>query len=117
MGGFLSVPSSVRTPVVKKMTAAYSRNSLESKSRPSLLAVSSKLLASEKFRRAVSIMLGLPFSSLIAACSKPDDFVNRSTFFLLAANDGRATSSPRQQPRWCEGNHVAWMNESFQLSP
>src|SRR5579864_3554319 len=43
---------------------------------------------------AVSAMLGLPFVTLITACSKPDDFVNSSTDLFFAARAGCESRSP-----------------------
>jgi hypothetical protein len=48
MGGFPSVPGLVRSPVVKKNTAACFRKSLESKIRPSLEALTSKSCCSPR---------------------------------------------------------------------
>src|SRR5437764_1766922 len=87
MGGFLSVPTVVRSPVVKKSTAAYLWKSFESNTPPSLLAVTLKPCFSPREVTACSTMLSLPSTRLTTSCSQPDDFVETSTDFLPAANN------------------------------
>src|SRR5215469_14911486 len=95
-GGFLSVPGVVRSPVVKKSTAACLGRSLESNTRPSLVAVTAKpyFLPSEVI--VCSTMLGLPSMVFTTSCSKPDDFVNTSTDFFSAPKKsvGKAILAP-----------------------
>src|SRR4029077_19881225 len=62
--------------------------------RPSLEAVRSKLYLAAISRTAFSAMLGLPSVTLMTACSKPEDFVNRRTDFFFAARAGCERRSP-----------------------
>src|ERR1700733_2928358 len=62
--------------------------------RPSFEAVRSKWFCAAKPRIAVSAMLGLPSVTLMAACSKPEDFVNSKTDLFFAALAGCESKSP-----------------------
>src|SRR5258708_38692440 len=79
IGGLPSVPSVVRSPVVKNTTPAYEWSSFESKIRPSLVA---RTLNPCLFPRSVTVSstrLGFPPTLFTTSCSQPDDFVNTST--------------------------------------
>src|SRR5471030_2661349 len=86
MGGCLSVPSVVRSPVVKKNVAAYECSSGESKIRPSLVALTSNPYFAPNPRTHFSTTLGFPGEVFTTVCSKPDDLENSKTDFLLAAD-------------------------------
>src|SRR5215471_16711659 len=96
IGGFLSVPGVVRSPVVKNRTAACLRKSPESKTRPSLVAVTSKPCFVPSKVIPCSTMLGFPSILFTTSCSKPDDFVNTSTDFFSEPKKfvGRAILAP-----------------------
>src|SRR5947207_8482295 len=87
MGGFLSVPTVVRSPVVKKSTAAYLWKSFESNTPPSLLAVTLKPCFSPREVTAFSTLLGLSPIFFTTSCSKPVDLVKTSKIFLDASNN------------------------------
>src|SRR3954464_4907492 len=85
IAGFLSLPTVVRSPVVKKSTAAYLWKSFESKIRPSLLLVTPKPCFVPSEVTACSTMLGLPSTRFTTSCSQPEDLVKtRIDFWLLA---------------------------------
>src|SRR6185312_14105207 len=100
IGGFLSVPTVVRSPVVKNATAAYLWKSLESKTRPSLVQVTLKpcLLPSDVI--ACSTMLSLPPTRFTTSCSHPDDLVKTRTDFFVPAKmcEGRAALAATTAP-------------------
>ena len=79
MGGILSVPASVRSPVVKKKNASYRAKSL-SKMRPSFVATTWKPRVLPMSVRAVSESDGPPPVRFTRSCSKPEDLVKKRTF-------------------------------------
>src|SRR5439155_8630559 len=97
---FLSVPTVVKSPVVKKSTAAYLWKSFESKTAPSLVAVTSKPCFFPSVVIAASRMLGLALVVFTTSCSNPEDLVKMRTDFLPAANRpfGRTRLAPATAP-------------------
>src|SRR4029077_19715023 len=100
IGGFESVPVVVKSPVVKKSTAACFRKSFESNTLPSLVEVTSKPCFFPSTATAESTMLGLPPLIFTTSCSNPEDFVKTSTDFFSAANRhwGTAKLAPAAAP-------------------
>src|SRR5437868_10993538 len=100
IGGFLSVPIVVRSPVVKKTAAAYLWKSFESKTRPSLVQVTLNPCLSPSEVIACSTMLSLPPTRFTTSCSHPDDLVKTRTDFFLAAKmrDGMAAVAATTAP-------------------
>jgi hypothetical protein len=100
IGGFKSVPVVVKSPVVKKSTAACFRKSFEWKTLPSLVAVTSKLCCFPSAATACSTMLGFPPVVFTTSCSKPEDLVKTRTDLLPAANSswGNAKLAPTIAP-------------------
>ena len=96
MGGLPSVPIVVRSPVVKKTTAAYLWNCVSSKIRPSFVTPTWNPCLSPRAVTASSTMLGLPSTRFTTSCSKPEDFVKTSTDLCGAA--GRRLPSARPAP-------------------
>src|ERR1700756_1418359 len=87
IGGFLSVPGVVRSPVVKKNTAWCAWRSFESKMRPSLEHLTSKPCFLPISVIAVSQMLSFSPWRFTTACSKPEDLVKTRSDFLGAADN------------------------------
>src|SRR5262245_40444090 len=81
IGGFLSVPVSVKSPVVKNSIAPNPAYSLDSKMRPSFEHCTSQPFFLPISVTAVSQMLCLPSTRLTTSCSQPEDFVNTSNDF------------------------------------
>src|SRR5579871_34328 len=94
IGGFLSVPGMVRSPVVKKSTALKLRKSFESKIRPSLLEVTPKPCFAPSEVTAWSTMQGLPADVFTTSCSNPDDLVKTRTDFLSEAKNSVGRERP-----------------------
>src|SRR5713101_7988204 len=96
IGGFLSVPSSVRSPVVKKKAAPKELNSAESKILPSLVHSTWKPCFLPISVATFSQMLRLPSLRFTASCSKPEDLVKTSRDFEEgSANElGREIAAP-----------------------
>src|SRR5258708_6138884 len=106
IGGLPSVPSVVRSPVVKNTTAAYEWNSFESKIRPSLVTPTLNPCLFPRSLTVSSTRLGFPPTLFTTSCSQPDDFVNTSTDLFDAPTSPfetptppPATSPPPHNPR------------------
>src|SRR5207248_1149678 len=84
IGGFLSVPVCVRSPVVKNKTLWNERNSGESKILPSFDVSVWKPCFLPRSVTTVSTMLNFPSLRFTTSCSKPEDFVNMRRDFDLA---------------------------------
>src|SRR4029077_11093878 len=96
MAGFLSVPDSVRSPVVKNNAAWKERNSEESKILPSLEHSTWKPCFLPDSVTTVSQMLSLPSVRFTTWCSKPEDLVKTSKDFAegVAVDIGNVTAAP-----------------------
>src|SRR5579863_6831714 len=81
IGGFLSVPSSVRLPVVKKKAAPNDLKSAESNILPSLVHSTWKPCFLPISVATFSQMLRLPLVRFTTWCSKPEDLVKTSNDF------------------------------------
>src|SRR6266481_1915455 len=96
IGGFLSVPDCVRSPVVKNRTLWKELNSGESKILPSFEHCVWKPCFFPSSVTVVSTMLSLPSVRFTTWCSKPEDLVKTSSDLEEgeASGFGRVIAAP-----------------------